>query len=98
MDAPIGAPTPWATGRSSPVGKWARGREVMEGPGRLREKASTPVPMGGVRLSGGLTSVTALRQPLTSERTWRRSEEISLWGGLDHQKCSTILRDGSGDP
>ncbi len=70
----------------------------MEGPGRLREKASTPVPMRFVRHSGCFTSGTALRQPRTSEGMWKRREEVSLWGGLDHQKCSTIPRDGSGDP
>ena len=123
MDAPIGAPTRWATGRSSLLGKRTRvkereGRvrpeergpcpsgdeflppqerrrkqegEGMEGPGRLREKASTPVPMR-------FTSATALRQPRTSERMWRRREEVSLWGSLDHQKCSTTPRDGSVDP
>ena len=46
----------------------------------------------------GLTSATAVRQPLTSERMWRRREKFSLWGSPVHQKCSTILRDGSGDP
>ena len=40
VDAPLGAPTPWATGRSSLVGKWTRGREGegREGPGRLRRE------------------------------------------------------------
>ena len=77
---------------------WVGDGRVMEGPGRLREKASTPVPMGVVRSSGCFTSATALRQPRTSERMWRRREEVSLWGSLVHQKCSTILRDGSVDP
>ena len=130
VDAPLGAPTPWATGRSSLLGKRTRvkereGRvrpeergpcpsgdgflppqerrrkqegEGMEGPGRLREKASTPVLMSVVRTSGCFTSATTLRQPRTSERMWRRREEVSLWGSLDHQKCSTSPRDGSGDP
>ena len=79
----------WRTG--SPVG-------VMEGPGRLRMMPATPVPMRGVRPWGRFTSATALRQPLTSEGMWTRREGVSLWGSLDHQKCSTIPRDGSGDP
>ena len=43
VGAPLGAPTPWATGRSSLVGQWTRGREgeAMEGPGWLRRKAAT---------------------------------------------------------
>ena len=49
------------------VGLWVGEGREMEGPGRLREKASTPVLMSFIRLSGGLTSATALRQPLTSE-------------------------------
>ena len=72
--------------------------EGMEGPGRLCEKASTPVLMSVVRTSGCFTSATALRQPRTSEGMWKRREEVSLWGSLVHQKRSTILRDGSGDP
>ena len=72
--------------------------EGMEGPGRLRRMSATPVAMRGVRPWGRFTSATALRQPRTSERMWRRREEVSLWGSLDHQKCSTIPRDGSGDP
>ena len=100
MGAPLGAPTPWATGRSSLMGQWSRGKEGegMEGPGRLREKASTPVPMRGIRSSGCSTLATALRQPRTSERTWWRRAMGSRWGGLDHQKRSTIPRDRSGDP
>ena len=70
----------------------------MEGPGRLRRMSATPVAMRGVRPWGRFTSATTLRQPRTSERMWRRREEVSLWGSLDHQKCSTIPRDGSGDP
>ncbi len=70
----------------------------MEGPGRLRRKTATPVPMGVVRDSGYSTSKPALRQPRTSEGMWKRREEVSLWGSPDHQKCSTIPRDGSGDP
>ena len=70
----------------------------MEGPGRLRRMSATPVAMRGVRPWGRFTSATTLRQPRTSERMWRRREGVSLWGSLDHQKCSTIPRDGSGDP
>ena len=69
----------------------------MEGPGRLREKAATPAPMRVVRHSGCSTSATTLRQPRASERTWRRSEETSRWGSLDHQKCPTIRRYGGVD-
>ena len=72
----------WRTG--SPVG-------VMEGPGRLRMMSATPVAMRVVRPWGRFTSATTLRQPRTSERTWTRSEEISLWGVLDHQKCPAIV-------
>ena len=43
-----------------------------------------------------VTTVESL--PLTSERMWRRAEKFSAWGSPDHQKCSTTLRDGSGDP
>ena len=128
---PHSGPTPWATGLSSLLGKWTRGREgmprgadtlpfrgwiadrgrersasggqapleeVMEGPGRLRRMSATPVAMRGVRPWGRFTSATTLRQPRTSERMWRRREEVSLWGSLVHQKCSTIPRDGSVDP
>ena len=126
VDAPFGAPTRWATGRSSLVGRWTRGRERegrvrpeergpcpsgdgflppqerrrkregegMEGPGRLRSKAATPVPMRVVRHSGCSTSAPALRQPRASERTWKRREGISVWGSLDHQKCPAIRRYG----
>ena len=71
---------------------------VMEGPGRLRRKAATPVPMGVVRDSGCSTSKPALRQPRASEKMWWRRAMGSRWGGLDHQKRSTTLRDGSVDP
>ena len=99
MDAPFGAPTRWATGRSSLQGNGTRGREGegMEGPGRLRRKTATPVPMGDVRHSGCSTSTPALRQPRASERTWRRREGISVWGSLDHQKCPDIRRYGGVD-
>ena len=99
MDAPNGAPTPWATGRSSLLGKWTRGRkgEGMEGPGRLRRKTATPVPMRVVRHSGCSTLAPALRQPRASERTWKRREVISVWGSLDHQKCPAIRRYGGVD-
>ena len=70
----------------------------MEGPGRLRRKTATPVPMEVVRHSGCSTSKPALRQPRASERMWKRREVISVWGSLDHQKCSTTLRDGSVGP
>ena len=70
----------------------------MEGPGRLRRKTATPVPMGVFRDGGCSPLAPALRQPRTSERTWWRRAMGSLWGSLDHQKCSTIPRDGSGDP
>ena len=73
---------------------------VMEGPGRcLRMMTATPVPMLGVRPWGRVASATTLRQPHTSGGMWtRREEESSLWGSLVHRKCSTIPRDGSGDP
>ena len=64
----------------------------MEGPGRLREKASTPVAMRGVRPWGRFTSATTLRQPRTSERMWRRREDGLAVGQsrppevLDHPK------------
>ena len=79
-----------------PYGGGDRG-EGMEGPERLRRKTATPVPMGVVRHSGCSTSTPALRQPRASERTWRRREEISVWGSLDHQKCPTIRRYGGVD-
>ena len=63
----------------------------MEGPGRLREKASTPVPMH-------VRSVTTLRHPQTSERMWTRCEKVSVWGLPVHQGRSTTRRDGSTDP
>ena len=66
------------------------GREGVEGPGRLRRKSATPVPMRGVRPRGRATTATNLRQPHTSERMWTRREKISLWGSPVHQKCSTI--------
>ena len=66
-------------------------REGMEGPGRLREKASTPVPMH-------VRSVTTLRHPQTSERMWTRCEKVSVWGLPVHQGRSTTRRDGSTDP
>ena len=99
VDAPLGAPTPWATGRSSLVGQWTRGREgeAMEGPGWLRRKTAMPVSMGVVRHSGCSTSTPALRQPRASERTWKRREIISVWGSLDHQKCPAIRRYGGVD-
>ncbi len=75
---------------------WKRSEEVSLWGGLDHQKCPAIVPMGGVRLSGGSTSVTALRQPRTSERMWRRREEISRWG-LDHQKCSTMRRNGSVD-
>ena len=71
--------------------------EGMEGPGRLRRKAATPVPMRVVRHSGCSTSTTALRQPRASEKMWRRREKISVWGSLDHQKCPAIRRYGGVD-
>ena len=43
VDAPFGASTPWATGRSSLVGKWTRGRE---GEGRVRPEERGPCPSG----------------------------------------------------
>ena len=137
VDAPLGASTPWATGRSSLLWKLTRGREGegrvrpeergpcpsgdgftpwricdlppqerrrkwegegMEGPGRLRRKTVTPVPMGVVRHSGCSTSTPALRQPRASERMWRRREIISVWGSLDHQKCPAIRRYGGVAP
>ena len=49
------------------AGLWVGDGRVMEGPGRLREKASTPVLMSFIRSSECSTSATALRQPLTSE-------------------------------
>ena len=70
----------------------------MEGPGRLRRKTATPVPMGVFRDGGCSPLAPALRQPRTSERTWWRRAMGSRWGSLDHQKCSTTPRDGSGDP
>ena len=69
----------------------------MEGPGRLREMASTPVSMSIVRSSGCFRSVTALRQRRTSEGMCRRREKLSRWGGLDHQKCPAMGRNGSVD-
>ena len=69
----------------------------MEGPGLLRRKAATPVPMGDVRDSGCSTSAPALRQPRASERMWKRRERISVWGSLDHQKCPAIRRYGGVD-
>ena len=80
----------------APTGEGTEG-EGMEGPGRLRRKTATPVPMGVVRHSGCSTSKPALRQPRTSEGMWKRREKLSRWG-LDHQKCSTTPRDGSVDP
>ena len=71
------------------VGLWVG--EVMEGPGRLRRMSATPVAMRGVRPWGRFTSATTLRQPRTSEGMWKRREEISLWGALDHQKCPAIV-------
>ena len=44
-----------------------------------------------------LSAATTLRQPRASERMWRRREEISVWGSLDHQKCPTIRRYGGVD-
>ncbi len=73
----------------APTGEGAEG-EGMEGPGRLRSKTATPAPMH-------VASATALRQPCASERMWRRREEISVWGSLDHQKCPTIRRYGGVD-
>ena len=70
----------------------------MEGPGRLRRKTATPVPMGEVRDNGCSTSTLALRQPRASERMWKRRERISVWGSLDHQKCPATLREASVDP
>ena len=69
----------------------------MEGPGLLRRKTATAVPMRVVRHSGCSTSTPALRQPRASERTWKRREVISVWGSLDHQKCPTIRRYGGVD-
>ena len=69
----------------------------MEGPGRLRRKTATPVPMRAVRHSGCSTSAPALRQPRASERMWGRREGISVWGSLDHQKCPAIRRHGGVD-
>ena len=43
-----------------------------------------------------VTTVESL--PLTSERMWTRPENFSVWGSPVHQKCSTIPKDGSGDP
>ena len=73
-------------------------RDAVEGPGRLRRKTATPVPMGVVRDSGCSTSTPALRQPRASERTWKRREIISVWGSLDHQKCPAIRRYGGVAP
>ena len=80
-------------------GEGTKGREGegMEGPGRLRRKTATPVPMRAVRHSGCSTSTPALRQPRASERMWRRREGISVWGSLDHQKCPAIRRYGGVD-
>ena len=78
-------------------GTKGRGGEGMEGPGRLRRKMATPVPMRAVRHSGCSTSATTLRQPQTSERMWGRREGISVWGSLDHQKCPTTRRKVSVD-
>ena len=69
----------------------------MEGPGLLRRKTATAVPMRVVRHSGWSTSTPALRQPRASERTWKRREGISVWGSLDHQKCPTMRRNGGVD-
>ena len=88
--------TPQGDQPVAPTGEGAEG-EGMEGPGRLRNKTATPVPMRIVRHSGCSTSTTALRQPRASERTWRRCEEISRWGSLDHQKCPTNRRYGGVD-
>ena len=93
-----GGPHPRATSRAwSPLrgrGQIEREWEGMEGPGRLRRKTVTPVPMGVVRDRGCSTSTPALRQPRASERTWKRREGISVWGSLDHQKCPAIRRYG----
>ena len=73
--------------------------EGMEGPGRcLCMMTATPVPILGVRPWGRVASATTLRQPHTSEGMWTKREIVSRWGSLDHRKCSTIPRDGSGDP
>ena len=64
---------------------------TTEGPIDLRKKSATPAPMP-------VASTTTLRQPHTSDRIWTRREKLSLWGSPVHQKCSTTLRDGSGDP
>ena len=96
-DAPHGGCPTLGDQPVAPTGEGTEG-EGMEGPGRLRRKTATPVPMGVVRHSGCSTSTPALRQPRASERTWKRREGISVWGSLDHQKCSTTPRDGSVDP
>ena len=80
----------------APTGEGAEG-EGMEGPGRLRRKTATPVPMRVVRHSGCSTSTTTLRQPRASERMRRRREGISVWGSLDHQKYPTTRRKVSVD-
>ena len=64
---------------------------AMEVPGLLRRMAGTPVSM----LVGPTIS---LRQPHTSEGMRTGREIFSLWGSPVHRKCSTIPRDGSGDP
>ena len=81
-------------------GSWAgmaeeQGREgkAMEGPGRLRRNAATPASMPVVRHSGCSTSTTALRQPRASEMMRRRREKFSVWGSLDHQKCSATAEE-----
>ncbi len=95
----IGEPHPRATSRSPLRGRGQieREREGMEGPGRLRRKTATPVPMSVVRHSGCSTSTPALRQPRASERMWKRREGISVWGSLGHQKCPAIRRYGGVD-
>ena len=90
---PARGPEGWSKG----AGMTELEGEGMEGPGRLRRKAATPVPMGDVRDSGCSTSTPALRQPRASERTWKRREVISVWGSLDHQKCPAIRRYGGVD-
>ena len=100
-----GSPLPVASGCGAvrePPHYGVRGKregrgEGMEGPGRLRRKTATPVPMRAVRHSGCSTSMPTLRQPRASERMWGRREGISMWGSLDHQKCPAIRRHGGVD-
>ena len=75
------------------VGLWVGDGRVMEDPGRLRENGVyAGTDAWSSDLSGCSTLATTLRQPRTSEGTWRRSEEILAVGqsrppeALDHPK------------